>query len=148
MRRLVTVMLLTPPLDLATLLSVFGVWEIQERNVGKVLTILRNQTYETETCRSKRVSSRKNTTWDWQSSSKDGECYMSRKSSALKRWRNMQQSNTYVSDVSPTPRRLKIKNRVSPATMAYIIQEQYCECKHFLHLQVKVLCRHFCHWIT
>lgn len=31
-------------------------------------------------------------------------------------------TNTYVSDVSPTPRRLKLKNRVSPVTMANIIQ--------------------------
>lgn len=41
-------------------------WDAGDKgeNVGKVLTILKNQTYKTETCRNNRVSSRKKLTWD------------------------------------------------------------------------------------
>lgn len=69
-RRLMIATLQVPPEDVAMFLSLFGVWEVKERNVdvifGKVVAIIRNQTLkccETDTCRNRWVANRKNRTW-------------------------------------------------------------------------------------
>lgn len=62
-----TAVLLTPEQDVDTFLSLFGVWEIKETNVGKVLANIKNQTFkccEKETCMDKWVASKKNRTRD------------------------------------------------------------------------------------